>query len=218
MSPAATQSAPRWERRKDARPAELCAAAMELFIEHGFAATRLEDVAARAGVSKGTLYVYFTDKEDLFKAVVRSGVLPALEDGERLVREFPGSAAELLRLIVRGWWQRLGKTCLSGLPKLMIAEARNFPELARFHNEEVVGRARRMFRAAIERGVASGEFAVQNLDYAVHVLIAPVIMLLVWRHSIGCCVSDDVDPESYLETYLDLALKALRATDNAESK
>ena len=80
---------PRWSRRKDARPAELTRAALELFVERGYAATRLEDVAKRAGVSKGTLYLYFDSKEELFKAVVREGLVPALERGERMVERAP---------------------------------------------------------------------------------------------------------------------------------
>ena len=75
--------APRWERRKESRPAELIAAALDLFVERGFAATRLDEVAARAGVSKGTLYLYFDSKEDLFKAVIRETIVPLLSDFQR---------------------------------------------------------------------------------------------------------------------------------------
>ncbi|MCJ7838090.1 MAG: TetR/AcrR family transcriptional regulator, partial [Burkholderiales bacterium] len=96
---------PRWTRRKDARPEEIIAAALDLFVERGFAATRLDDVAARAGVSKGTLYLYFENQEDLFKAVVRGNVLPVLQHGEVLVGNFSGSSADLVRKLVRGWWE-----------------------------------------------------------------------------------------------------------------
>src|SRR5436190_8043477 len=105
----------RWTRRKEARPAELMAAALDLFVERGFAATRLDDVAARAGVSKGTLYLYFAGKDDLFKAVVRGGILPAIANAETLVREFPGGSGELLRLVVSGMWSNVGSNLLSGI-------------------------------------------------------------------------------------------------------
>ena len=75
---------PRWERRKEARPAELLAAALELFVEKGYAGTRLDDVAQRAGVSKGTLYLYFENKEDLFKAVVRESEIGRASCRERV--------------------------------------------------------------------------------------------------------------------------------------
>src|ERR1700674_4704610 len=113
-------NAPRWERRKDARPAELLAAAVELFVERGYAATRLDDVARQAGVSKGTVYLYFASKEELFKAVVREGLVPLLERGEKMVAEHHGSAAELIRNLVHGWWESIGLTPFAGLPKLMI--------------------------------------------------------------------------------------------------
>src|SRR5262252_8704646 len=101
---------PRWERRKDARPAELLAAALDLFVERGYAATRLDDVARRAGVSKGTVYLYFSSKEELFKAVVREGLVPLLERGEKMVAEHRGSIATLIDQLVRGWWEAVGHT------------------------------------------------------------------------------------------------------------
>src|SRR5512134_1386215 len=100
--PANTRSEPRWTRRKEARPSEITAAALEVFVERGFAATRLEDVAARAGVSKGTVYLYFTNKAELFKAVVRQALLPNLESAEALADGFPGSRRELLAQLVSG--------------------------------------------------------------------------------------------------------------------
>jgi AcrR family transcriptional regulator len=131
------------QRRKEARPAELTAAALELFVEKGFAGTRLDDVAARAGVSKGTLYLYFDSKEALFKAVIQEGIVPILEEGSDLVEAFKGSASELLRLMVGEWWPRIGDTHLAGVPKLMISEARNFPELAIYYHDAVIVRGKR---------------------------------------------------------------------------
>ena len=131
----ALKNEPRFERRKDARPSELTAAALELFVEKGFAATRLEDVAARAGVSKGTLYLYFDSKEELFKAVIQSAVVPVLAQGEQIFETFTGTASDLLRELVQGWWRLFGSTPLSGIPKLMISEASNFPEIAKYYHD-----------------------------------------------------------------------------------
>ena len=100
----------RWERRKDARPQELLAAALDLFVERGYASTRLEDVAKRAGVSKGTLYLYFTNKEELFKAVVRDSIVPCIYEAEMHIAGFDGDTPALLRAIILGWWERLGNT------------------------------------------------------------------------------------------------------------
>src|ERR1700741_4310120 len=91
---------PRWERRKDARPQELLAAALDLFVERGFASTRLEDVARRAGVSKGTLYLYYENKEELFKAVVRNSIVPAIGEAEVSIAESDDHSADLLRFVI----------------------------------------------------------------------------------------------------------------------
>ena len=208
---------PRWERRKDARPGELTAAALELFVEKGFAATRLDDVAKRAGVSKGTLYLYFESKEELFKAVVREGIVARLGEAEELIDTFPGTSADLLREILHRWWLQLGATRLAGITKLMMAEAGNFPELARFYHEEVIQRANAMLRCAMKRGIASGEFREINLDYAARICCAPMVMLLLWRHSFGPCAAEHIDPGVYVETHIDMLIHSLRASGAPES-
>ncbi|MEA5098800.1 MAG: helix-turn-helix domain-containing protein, partial [Burkholderiaceae bacterium] len=103
---------PRWARRKEARPGEILAVALDLFVERGYAATRLEEVAQRAGVSKGTLYLYFAGKEELFKAVVRENLVSVLNDAEELLDHYSGNSIELFRQIILGWWQRIGSTKL----------------------------------------------------------------------------------------------------------
>ncbi len=116
----------RWARRKEARPQELLAAALDLFVERGFAATRLDDVAARAGVSKGTLYLYFANKEELFKAVVRENMLPVLDEAADLIQQHEGDSATLFQDIMLGWWERVGNTKVSGITKLIMAESGKF--------------------------------------------------------------------------------------------
>lgn len=202
---------PRWSRRKDDRPAELTSAALELFVEKGYAATRLEDVARRAGVSKGTLYLYFSSKEELFKAVVREGIVPKLGEAEQLIHAYQGSSADLLRDIMRRWWLELGATKLAGITKLMMAEAGNFPELARFYHDEVIQRANAMLTAAMKRGIDRGEFRELNLDYAARICCAPMVMLLLWRYSFGPCAADNIDPAAYVETHIDMLIHALQA-------
>jgi AcrR family transcriptional regulator len=182
MDTTPTKNEPRFERRKDARPGEIQDAALDLFVEKGFAATRLEDVAQRAGVSKGTVYLYFDSKDDLFKSVIRSGMVRAIEEAEKLVAGFEGSSADLLRQIYAGWWQNIGGTKLSGIPKLMISEAQNFPELARFYYDEVIQRGSRLVASAIERGVARAEFRRVNVDYTVRAMVSPLIMRAILEH------------------------------------
>ncbi|MBL8513227.1 MAG: TetR/AcrR family transcriptional regulator [Betaproteobacteria bacterium] len=201
---------PRWERRKDARPGELVDAALDLFIEKGFAATRLEDVAKRAGVSKGTLYLYFDSKEDLLKAAIREGYAEPLRHGEQVLATFQGSSADLLRMILKMWWEEVGATKQAGLTKLVIGESQNFPELARFYHDEVIQRAHKLVSGAIDRGIQSGEFRAVNLPYAQRVACAPMVLLMLWKHSFACCVPNNVDPQEYVATHADMLIHALK--------
>ncbi len=197
------------QRRKEARPAELMAAALELFVEKGFAGTRLQDVSARAGVSKGTLYLYFDSKEALFKAVIQESIVPILEEGAGLVDSFQGSSADLLRALISEWWQRIGNTHLAGVPKLMISEAGNFPELATYYHDTVIVRGRDLMRRTLQRGIASGEFRAVDVETAIDVIFAPVLMMVIWRYSLGACCGNVQDPRTYLQTHFDLLIGGL---------
>lgn len=207
--PCSFKSKPRWTRRKDARPQELLAAALDLFVERGYAATRLEDVAAQAGVSKGTLYLYFANKEELFKAVVRENVLPALGEAEETASQFEGSSADLFQKIMMGWWERIGNTKLSGITKLMMAESGNFPEVAKFYHEEVISRANAMIIGMLERGIACGEFRKVDTSQVMNVVAAPMLMLTMWKHSFSACGIEPIAPREYLQCYFDLLLHGL---------
>jgi AcrR family transcriptional regulator len=195
-------------RRKDARPAELIAAALELFVDKGFAATRLDAVAARAGVSKGTLYLYFDSKEALFKAVVEQGIVPLFVAAEQEMEGFRGSSSQLLCHFLSVWWQQIGATQLAGLAKLIISEAGNFPDLAQYYHERVIARGRALLRAVLLRGMVSGEFKALDVETAIDVISAPLLMLVVWRFSLGVC-GRHTDPEVFLQTHFDLLMHGL---------
>jgi AcrR family transcriptional regulator len=201
----------RWSRRKEARPEEITAAALELFSERGYAATRLEDVAARAGVSKGTLYLYFDNKEELFKAVLREGFISPLAEMRDTVQRYEGPTFELVEMLVRGWWQHIGATRLSAIPKLIVAEARNFPELARFYADEVVRPGREAIAAILRRGIERGEFRPVDPRIAGELLIAPLFMVALWRNSIAVCTPERIDPLPLLEAHIDMLRRGLAA-------
>ncbi|MES2129777.1 MAG: TetR/AcrR family transcriptional regulator [Pseudomonadota bacterium] len=200
---------PRWERRKDARPQELLSAALDLFVERGYASTRLEDVARRAGVSKGTLYLYFTNKEELFKAVVRESIVPAIGAAEDIIAEYQGNSADLLREVLSGWWERVGETPASGIVKLVMAEAGNFPDIAKFYHEEVIARGTNMIGSMLARGIARGELIPMDVAVVTQVLVAPVLMLMTWKHSIGPCNLNDLNPRAFLDSFINMALHGL---------
>jgi TetR/AcrR family transcriptional regulator len=199
------------ERRKEARPGELLDAALDLFVEKGFAATRSEEVAARAGVSKGTLFLYFPSKEELFKAVVRENMSGRFAEWEEEFAAFEGSTAEMIRYCLRVWWERIGATRASGITKLMISEARNFPELATFYQQEVIRPGMDLVRRILQRGVDRGEFAPMDVEYGVYALVAPMIFLIMMKHSLGACAPQDypLDAQRYVETMADLLVNGL---------
>ena len=201
------------ERRKEARPGELLDAALDLFVEKGFAATRSEEVAARAGVSKGTLFLYFPSKEELFKAVVRENMSSRFQDWNREFETFEGSTSDMLRQCMRIWWQDVGATKASGITKLMISEARNFPELAAFYQQEVILPGQTLIRRILQRGVERGEFHVPDLDYALFSVTAPMIFLIMMKHSLGACIPQEyaMDPMRFVETQADTLLHGLCA-------
>lgn len=215
MTPSAV---PRRTRRKDARPAELIAAALEVFAKHGFAAARLEDIAARAGVTKGTIYLYFADKSELFEAVVRDTFVRTITQGRATVRDYEGPSPELLRRVLRVWWDGIVSTPASALPKLVISEALNFPALARFYYENVVEPGRQVVAQVLERGVADGSFRRVDPETFVHFVVSPLLYAQVVEHSFARLRPDaSVLDAGFIDALVDMLLHSLspRAGESA---
>ena len=213
-----TESLPRWQRRADERPQELLDAALAVFVERGFAAARLEEVAKRAGVSKGTVYLYFSGKEELLKALVESAIVPELDNVEALARSHDGSSRELLVKMVGAMWRAIALSPLSGIPKLMLSEAGNFPELARFFLETVIQRHWSLLRRVMEEGMARGEFRPLPADLAVRIFVAPLMMAVFWKHSFMPLEEKPLDFERYFAVALDMMLDGLCASPDLKGK
>ncbi len=206
-SPTAT---PR-QRRKQDRPHELMDAALALFGEKGFAATRAEEVAARAGVSKGTLYLYYPSKEELLKAVIRENLSQLIAEGSEQVDTFEGTTAELLAYLLTTWWERVGNTPASAIHKIMLSEARNFPEIAQFYAEEVIIPANQLLARTVQRGIERGEFREVPLQEITQVLCGPMIFMSLFKHSLGACgcLSGQIDPSRVIATHIDIVINGL---------
>jgi AcrR family transcriptional regulator len=177
-------------RRKHARPRELLDAALALFIEKGFAAARAEDIAARAGASKATLYLYFRSKEDLLKALIAEhfGSRIAIDAHEATDAR---ASEDLLRDLLTAWRSALADGDAGGIFKLVLTEARNFPGLADFWSHEVIEPARRLVSEIVLRGIDRGEFRRVDPDLVVHALVMPILITCLHRHAIGPFVPDD---------------------------
>lgn len=200
----------RWKRRKEARPAEILAAALGCFAERGFAATRMEDVAARAGVTKGTVYLYFPSKEELFKALVRTELLPNIERLEAMASA-PGPASALIEGLLGIWAGHVYPSRVSVIPKIIIAEAGNFPDLAKFYLEEAIHRGLGVLRSVLRRGVESGEFRPVDVDHVAYCVIGPLLFSVLWRHSFGPHDKAPLDIAALCRAHLDTLLNGLRA-------
>lgn len=207
------------ERRKQARPGELLAAALELFVEKGYAATRVEEVAQRAGVSKGTLFLYFPSKEELFKAVVRENISDHFAKWGEELTHFEGTSEELLRYCMTSWWERVGATKASGISKLMMAEAGNFPELVHFFQLEVVQPGNELIQRILQRGVERGELRAVDPVYGIYSILAPLVFLNLWKHGCGGCgdARVELDPHQFIAATLQTLLLGLGTTASPAS-
>lgn len=209
-SPTPTELAGKRSRRKQERPGELLEAALDLFVEKGYAATRVEEVAARAGVSKGTLFLYFASKQELFKAVVRHTIAGRFAEWGEELDHYCAPSSDLLRYCFHTWWERIGNTKASGITKLMLSESGNFPELAQFYHQEVTLPGHDLIKRIMQRGVDRGEFRPMDLDLAVHCVVAPMMFLMIWKHSLGGCLPHgDFVPEAFIAVQVENLLHGL---------
>jgi AcrR family transcriptional regulator len=203
------------QRRKDARPQELLDAALSLFVEKGFAATKAEEVATLAGVSKGTLYLYFPSKEELLKAVIRHTLSADIAQGRERLLAHQGSASEALLHLLPEWWETVYDSPNSGVFKLVVTEVRNFPEIAEFYAREVVEPGIDVIGQLLQRGVAQGEFRADlDIRAAVQSVVLPMIMLCLHKHSLGPCLgiaSILPEPRQLIRSHMSLLLQGLRA-------
>jgi AcrR family transcriptional regulator len=178
---AVADDAPKWRRRKTARPAEIIAAALDVFAEKGFAAARLDEIARRAGVSKGALYLYFATKEDIFRAAVRASVSPNLDAIRAAAAAFDGPFAELAPMILARAAQFMSATPLTSAVKMVIGESGNFPDLARIWHDDVVALMLDMMTGLIARAQTRGEVAPGDPRLYAFSLAGPMVMALLYR-------------------------------------
>ena len=201
--------AKRWQRRKDARPAEILDAALAVFAQKGFAATKLDDVAAKAGITKGTIYLYFDSKQALFEALARQSVGAQIEQVTAQLANFPGTSAQLLRFVL----STMGHFAMTSdrvvLPRLVLAEAANFPKLAEFWRREIIERGIGLMSGIIERGIARGEFRKIELQHAARLCVAPLLIILLWRTTFAQFDEQPYDYQGLIDAHLQTLLKGL---------
>ena len=199
---------PRYQRRKEDRPQEITEAAFAAFADKGYAATKVEDVARRAGVSKGLLYLYFKTKEELFKAVVRSVVIPRVDSLQRELAESELSAEEFIRGPVTEFMKRIPGSPVSVVIRLLISEAPKHPDLVEFYWENVASRGLAALKGLLDRGVSTGEFRRTAVNDLPQLLLAPVMVSVVW----GVVFANrSLDTDRLIETNIEMILDYIRA-------
>jgi AcrR family transcriptional regulator len=201
------------QRRAPAeRPKEILDAALELFVERGFAGTRLDDVAERAGLSKAAIYLYFEDKMALFQGVIRQAVVSNFSMVETMLAAHRGSVAELIPPMLQFMASRIEETPLASIAKLVIAESRAFPEIGRFYLKEVIGRGIPLFEGLIRRGIEQGDFRAVDPGLTVRSMVGPMLLAVLWKTVFEPIGAEKLDVKALARHHADLMLHALKPT------
>ena len=203
---------PRFKRRKEERPDEIAEAAFDVFSERGYAGARVDDVAKRAGVSKGLLYLYFRTKEELFKAVVMRVISPRVDALIERLAASDQSAEELLRGPVQSFMQQLPKSRARVVIKLMIGEGSRHPDLVDFYWESVASKGMGLIRSIIERGVSSGEFRKTAVGDIPQLVVAPMLVATVWKIVFA---DRALDTDRLVSTHIDMLVRYLKSGEEA---
>jgi len=201
---------PRRKRRKELRPSEIVEAGLQVFVEKGYAATRLEDIAKRAGVVKGTIYRYFDSKEALFREAIQLRIEPIVGQTDQIIENYTGPSDQLLRMVIGHLYARLVRSEARELVRVIIAEARRFPEIPEFYHQVILSKAMDLVRKIIERGIAQGDFAPIRAAKYPMAIIAPAFVALIWQLTFSN--QQPLDLEEYQEAHIELILRALKAS------
>jgi len=199
----------KWERRKNERPIEIMLAALDLFVCNGFAATKIDDIALRAGISKGTVYNYFSSKESLFKAMIRELMVPKISEVERFIANYQGSQIELLKLVIVQWWQTVKSSGLVGIPKLIISEADNFPDLTKLYMKEVIHRVLAILVTIINTGIKEKEIRDINPFLSSRIIMSSLVYFSMWDCSLKKYDEDKITVENLVDQQIDLLISGI---------
>jgi AcrR family transcriptional regulator len=198
-------------RRPGERPAEILAAALELFAEKGFSATRMDDVAARAGLSKAGVYLYFKDKTALLKALVEEMAGANVAVARNIVEAHQGPVSPLIATILAFLASQVRHTRFPEIIKIVIAESRAHPEVGRLYLDSVIGQGLPLFEGLIRRGIASGEFRAVDPAFAARAMIGPMLLAIIWKTVFEPIGAEALDIEAYAAQHADIFLKGMKS-------
>jgi AcrR family transcriptional regulator len=213
MNDPAASPTPKFRRRAAARPDEVLDAALDLFIENGFAATRVDDIARRAGLSKGAVYLYFPSKVAIMEGLVRRAIVPITVSAGEALSRFAGDPRDALTMLFGMLQQRLRDPRVLAIPKLMLREVGAFPELAAMYRREVLERGMPILAAVVRRGVDSGVFRPVDPELAVRSVLGPVVMHMVLAEVFGVTPRDGLSLDRLIETHTRILYSGLVAPE-----
>lgn len=199
----------KWQRRKDERPAEILMAALSIFVSKGFVSTKIDEIADKAGVSKGTVYLYYASKEILFKEMVHELMVPRIKEVESYISSYQGSQGELLKVIIRQWWQTVKSSGLTGVPKLIISEADKFPDLTRFYVTEVIQRIQSILVKILNKGMENNEFNQIEPILSARVIMSSLVYFSMWDTSLKKYDQKGLNVEDLLEQQIKILVNGI---------
>lgn len=206
-----TARSQRWQRRKEARPAELLEAALDVFFEKGFAAARLDDIAARAGVSKGTVYLYFDSKDDVFEALVHAIPEVKIEQLRAVAADRSVPADQMLRRALSFVGSMLQDERMRKFPRLVIGEGGRFPKIAETYKNTIISRGLAVLSTIIERGIAEGRFRKIDPKHAAYGVMSSVLFSAIWKTTFERFDDQPLDAQAFLDQHIDTFLRGITA-------
>lgn len=209
MAGAPARRIPKFRRRAEARPDEVLDAALDLFIDQGFAATRVEDIARHAGLSKGAVYLYFPSKQAILEALVRRAIVPVAQSAADTAGSFDGDPRDALRMVFAIIAQRLADPRVVAIPKLIIREIGVFPQIAEMYRREVIERAMPVAAGLIRRGIDKGVFRPVDPELTLRSLIGPIAIHMLMAEAFGIMPEKGLEMPRLIEHHMDILFNGL---------
>jgi AcrR family transcriptional regulator len=216
MTDAENIRTPKFRRRAEARPDEVLDAALDLFIEQGFAQTRVDDIAKRAGISKGAVYLYFPSKESIIEALVRRAVVPIAEHALSFAREYEGDPRLVITMVLKMLAGRLTDPRLIAIPKLLMREVLGFPELAVMYRTEVLDKVMPVVTGLLKKGIDQGYLRQVDPELTIRSIVGPVMLHLMLAEIFGIVPADGIALDRLIDNHLTILFDGLSAPPSAK--
>lgn len=217
MNDTSQERGPKFRRRAEARPDEVLDAALELFMDKGFAATRVDDIAKRAGLSKGTVYLYFPSKEAVLEGLVRRAIIPIADSALEALATYEGDPRIVISMVIRMVGHRFADPRIVAIPKVVFREVLGFPHLAEMYRTEVLDRVLPVVVGLIRRGVEQGYLRQVDPELTVRSILGPLMLHLVMAEVFGIVPEGGLQFDRLVDNHLSILFDGLSAPPSAKA-